>query len=74
MQHFHKWLRWSKYITTLNLTESQVIEILKNHFPAEAYPLAAADNNTAAMERVLKLADQNSPIERVRFNMARNDP
>ena len=49
-----RWLRWVKFLSNLDLTESQKIEILKGHFPAEAAMLGAAADTIEAVEMVLR--------------------
>lgn len=73
LQHFHKWYRWSKFIGSVGLSDGQIIKTLKGHFPAEASKLAGTPNTIESIEDVLKLADRNNPIERVNFNINKND-
>lgn len=74
LQHFHKWYRWSKFIKEIGIAEEKILKTLKGHFPNEVTILTAAANTVEAIEDMLKLVDKNSPIERVNFNIHRNDP
>lgn len=72
IQYFYRWLRWAKYITLYQIQEEDTIRNLIKHFPQEHMFLVAAANRRS-FEEILKEANLRNPIERVHFNIPRED-